>query len=97
MGFSYDLSSCPSLAKLNTDFANMRTKYKARYVRMYGICENNSKGTYANIVEAAAAQGLGVYALVWFGFDGDDKWKSRLSDITSLIQSNPKVRFYNNC
>lgn len=34
LGFSYSLSSCPSLAQLNTDFRNQRQTYNARAFRL---------------------------------------------------------------
>jgi hypothetical protein len=30
-----------------------------------------------DVVEAAYAANVGVHALIWFGFDGDSKWKGR--------------------
>ena len=36
----YGSSSGPSLAQLQTDFANMRKTFNSRYVRLYGTCDN---------------------------------------------------------
>lgn len=45
------------------------------------------------VVEAAWKNGLGIHALVWFGFDGDDKWKARRDALFSSLHSNPKAKF----
>jgi hypothetical protein len=84
----------------------MRKTYNARYVRLYSQCDSRStKSMYTDLVSAAAAQGLGLYSLVWFGapritvpcdathpslgFDGTDEYKGRLADLVSVIQTNP--------
>lgn len=36
---------------------------------------------------------MGVQALIWFGFDGDDKWKSRRDNLYDTLYSNPKAPF----
>ena len=55
-----------------------------------GVCDD--PGYLPRLVEAAAEAKLGIYALVWFGFDGDSKWKDRMARLVKLIQTNPKVR-----
>lgn len=60
----YSISSPgQSPAELKKDFGNIRTKYKGRYIRLYGTCDN--KGYYNDIVTAAWDAGLGVHALIW--------------------------------
>jgi hypothetical protein len=44
----------------------MRTEFRARYVRMYGWCDQNDY--FDRFVSAAYAAGLGVHATIWFGF-----------------------------
>lgn len=87
MGFSYDVTGCPSKSAMTSDFKRMRNEYGARYVREYGACDRNN--FQSDVVDAAYAAGVGVYALVWFGFDGGDKYKSRLDDILDAVKSNP--------
>ncbi len=44
----------------------MRSVYNARYVRMYGWCDDG--GAYLNnVVQAAYSAGMGVYFTIWFG------------------------------
>lgn len=89
LGFSYDVSWCPDGRQLLKSFKRMRTEYKARYVRIYGACDNDG---YTNeMVNAAWEAGIGVYPLIWFGFDGDDKWKTRRDSILTAIKTNPKA------
>jgi len=76
---------------LKTDFKNIRTKFKGRYVRLYGACDN--AGFYDDIVEAAWTAGLGVHALIWFGFDGGDEWITRRDSLFKTLHSNPKAKF----
>jgi hypothetical protein len=56
-------SAGQSPAELKKDFGNIRTKYKGRYIRLYGACDK--KGYYNDIVTAAWDAGLGVHALIW--------------------------------
>jgi exo-beta-1,3-glucanase (GH17 family) len=87
MGFSYASDDCQSKSKLVTDFTRMRNQFGARYVRLYSSCEWNDN--YFNDVIAAAYQtGIGVYALIWFGFDGDDSWKGRRDVLLNIIKKN---------
>ena len=46
-----------------------------------------------DVIAAAWEAGIGVHALVWFGFDGDDKWKTRRDALFASIKSNPKAPF----
>lgn len=48
------------------DFSSMRSLFKARYVRIYSVCEGNNQ-FYDDVVAAAYQSGIGVYAMVWFG------------------------------
>lgn len=91
MGFSYEITACQSPAELKKDFGNIRTKYKGRYIRLYGACDK--KGYYNDIVTAAWDAGLGVHALIWFGFDGGKEWEKRRDDLFAILKSNPKAKF----
>lgn len=69
-------------------FKRMRTSYNARYVRIYGSCD---KSMYTDqMIDTAWEAGVGVYPLIWFGYDGDDKWKTRRSNIVKAIKNNAK-------
>ncbi|KAK7053404.1 hypothetical protein VNI00_004030 [Paramarasmius palmivorus] len=46
-----------------------------------------------DIVDAAWENGLGVHALIWFGFDGDDIWITRRDVLLAALHSNPKAKF----
>ncbi|TBU41684.1 glycoside hydrolase superfamily [Dichomitus squalens] len=91
LGFSYEVSACQSPSTLDKDFANIRNNFNGRYIRLYGACDN--KGFYDDVVEAAYKNGLGVHALIWFGFDGDNKWETRRNALLSTLHSNPKAKF----
>ena len=71
------------------DFSRMKTEFGARYVRLYGNCDadwhNNA------VIEAAAGAGIGVYALIWFGWDDPNAWKWRRDALIKTIKTNPKV------
>ncbi|KAG0152315.1 hypothetical protein CROQUDRAFT_35367, partial [Cronartium quercuum f. sp. fusiforme G11] len=58
---------------------------------IYGTCD--CPGFDHDIIEVAVHTGVGFYALIWFGFDGDDKWKTRKARLLKVIQSNPKVPY----
>jgi len=45
------------------------------------------------VIDAAWEAGVGVYALVWFGFDNDDKWMTRRDTLFETLHSNPKAQF----
>ncbi|KAL9935568.1 hypothetical protein V8E36_005916 [Tilletia maclaganii] len=91
MGFSYDLSSCPSLRKLRNDFGRMRYQFHARYVRLYSACDR--PGLNDDLVTAAWENGLGLHLLIWFGFDGGNEWHHRKRDILRTIKNNPRAPF----
>ncbi|KAI0790648.1 glycoside hydrolase superfamily [Abortiporus biennis] len=91
LGFSYEVSACQSASQLNTEFADIRTRFKGRYVRLYGACDRD--GFYDDIVDAAWNNGLGVHALIWFGFDGGNIWKKRRDTLFAALHNNPKAKF----
>ncbi|KAG1777729.1 glycoside hydrolase superfamily [Suillus placidus] len=91
LGFSYEVTACQSASKLNSDFADIKNTFGSRYVRLYGACDRD--GFYDDIVNAAWATGLGVHALIWFGFDGGNQWIARRDSLVSSLISNPKAKF----
>ena len=46
-----------------------------------------------DIVEAAWDNTLGVHALIWFGWDNPDIWRTRRDSLFSSLLSNPKAKF----
>ncbi|KAJ7284400.1 B-(1-6) glucan synthase [Mycena rebaudengoi] len=91
VGFSYEVTACQSLSTLRTEFLNIRQQFKGRYIRMYGFCDR--AGFYNDIIDAAWGAGIGVHALIWFGFDGTDEWIGRRNSLFSILHSNPKAKF----
>ncbi|KAK0550223.1 hypothetical protein OC845_002753 [Tilletia horrida] len=91
LGFSYDLSSCPSLQTLRTDFKRMRSEFNSRYVRLYSSCDRASMND--DLIAAAWESGLGLHMLIWFGFDGGDQWRTRKRDLLRTIKSNPRAPY----
>ncbi|KAF5393590.1 hypothetical protein D9757_000008 [Collybiopsis confluens] len=91
VGFGYEVTACQSRSQLTTDFKNIRKKFQGRYVRLYGACDND--GFYDDVIEAAWTAGIGVHALIWFGFNGDNKWMTRRDNLFNTLQSNPKAPF----
>lgn len=91
LGFSYDVSDCPSREEMTSTFGWMRRTKRARYVRLYGGCD--AEDFDDDVIEAAADSGVGIYALIWFGFDGDDKWKGRKERLLQTINDNPKAPY----
>ncbi|KAF5367137.1 hypothetical protein D9758_003870 [Tetrapyrgos nigripes] len=91
LGFSYEVTACQSRGQLIADFANIRKQFNGRYVRMYGACDRD--GFYDDIVEAAWEAGIGVHALIWFGFDGGNIWQARCDSLVNSLWSNPKAKF----
>jgi hypothetical protein len=103
------LSAGQSLQQLKNDFADMRSTFHSRYVRLYGACDR--EGFYDDIIEAAWHASLGVHALIWvslhatcmpissylfesqFGFDGTDQWVDRRDRLFRTLHSNPKAKF----
>jgi len=85
-GFSYDIGACQSKATLTADFTRMRTKFRSRFVRLYSACDN--VGFMDNVISAAYGAGIGVYALIWFGFDGTSEWKGRRDALIKTVKTN---------
>ncbi|VDC03344.1 unnamed protein product [Peniophora sp. CBMAI 1063] len=91
VGFSYEVTACQSKTQLMKDFKDIRNTFNSRYVRLYGACD--TKGFYDDVIDAAWQNTLGVHALVWFGFDGDDIWKTRRDSLFATLHSNPLAPF----
>ncbi|KAG0704512.1 glycoside hydrolase superfamily [Suillus ampliporus] len=91
LGFSYEVTACQSISQLNSEFADIKNTFGSRYVRLYGACDRD--GFYDDIVDAAWEAGLGVHALIWFGFDGGDQWEARRDSLVSSLTTNPKAKF----
>ncbi|KAF8633436.1 hypothetical protein AX17_004606 [Amanita inopinata Kibby_2008] len=91
LGFSYEVTACQSVGQLKSEFWDIRHNFRSRYVRLYGACDRD--GFYDDIVEAAWENGLGVHALIWFGFDGDDLWIKRRDTLFASLHANPKAKF----
>ncbi|KAI6030056.1 hypothetical protein EDC04DRAFT_2898701 [Pisolithus marmoratus] len=91
LGFSYVVTGCQNLTQLNSDFADIRKNFKGRYIRLYGACDQ--PGFYDNVIEAAWQNTLGVHALIWFGFDGGNIWKTRRDNLFKTLHTNPKAPF----
>lgn len=56
-------STGQSSQQLKKDFADIRTTFHSRYVRLYGACDRD--GFYDDVVDAAWDNTLGVHALIW--------------------------------
>ncbi|KAI0305773.1 hypothetical protein B0F90DRAFT_1808931 [Multifurca ochricompacta] len=91
LGFSYEVTACQSLSQLQKEFADIRNTFHSRYVRLYGACDRS--GFYDDIITAAWDNGLGVHALIWFGFDGTNQWIGRRDSLFETLHSNPKAKF----
>lgn len=91
VGFGYDVTSCQGPDQLKGDFTNIRRRFNGRYVRLYGTCDR--VGFYNDIVNAAWDSGIGVFSLIWFGFDGGSQWMGRRDDLFGILHSNPKAKF----
>jgi len=91
MGFPYEVTACQSLDQLQRDFADIRNTFNGRYIRLYSACDN--QGFYDGVVNAAWDNGLGVHALIWFGFDGGNEWQQRRDSLVSTLYSNAKAKF----
>jgi len=70
-----------------TIFTRMRNQFGARYVRIYSTCDND--GFTDDLVNAAYQAGVGLFALMWFGFTGDNSYQGRLAAWLNTIQNNP--------
>ncbi|KAL9712002.1 hypothetical protein Ac2012v2_005078 [Leucoagaricus gongylophorus] len=91
VGFSYEVTACQNRSQLISEFKDIRNHFRSRYVRLYGACDR--KGFYEDIVDAAWEAGLGVHALVWFGFNGDDIWIGRRDTLLAALHSIPKAKW----
>ncbi|KAK0433038.1 glycoside hydrolase superfamily [Armillaria borealis] len=91
MFFLFILLAGQDLNQLLREFTDIRQRFKGRYVRIYGACDNN--GFYDDVINAAWEAGLGVHALIWFGFDGGDEWKTRRDTLFATLHTNPKAKF----
>lgn len=91
MGFSYEVTACQSPDTLKYEFGDIRRKFNGRYVRLYGACDR--PGFYDDIVNAAWQAGIGVHALIWFGWDDPDIWKTRRNTLLGTLHSNPKAKY----
>jgi hypothetical protein len=105
---SFPLSVGQSPQQLKKDFADIRTRFHSRYVRLYGACDRD--WFYDDVIDAAWDNTLGVHALIWvslhvrctpvsylyksqFGFAGADQWINRRDRLFTTLHSNPKAKF----
>ncbi|KAF8502281.1 glycoside hydrolase superfamily [Russula emetica] len=91
LGFSYEITSCQNLTQLQTDFSNMRQTFNSRFVRLYGVCDQD--GFYDDVITAAWENTLGVHALVWCGFSNCNLLQPRFNALSSTLHTNPKGKF----
>ncbi|TFK71586.1 glycoside hydrolase family 17 protein [Pluteus cervinus] len=91
IGFGYEITPCQSQDQLTQEFTDIRKRFNGRYVRLYGTCD--SDGYYNTVIEAAWSAGIGVHALIWFGFNGDNAWEGRRDALFSVLHSNPKAPY----
>ncbi|KAF8071577.1 glycoside hydrolase superfamily [Lyophyllum atratum] len=99
VGFSYEVTECQSLTKLRSEFLDIRTRFKGRYVRLYGFCDRT--GFYNDIIDAAWRAGVGVQALIWatcllsysLALTAPDEWIGRRDKLFGILHSNPKAKF----
>ncbi|KIY69813.1 glycoside hydrolase family 17 protein [Cylindrobasidium torrendii FP15055 ss-10] len=91
VGFSYEVTACQSRSTLNSEFKDIRETFDGRYVRLYGACDRT--GFYDDVIDAAWNNGLGVHALIWFGFEGGSEWKDRRDNLIDTLWNNPKAKF----
>ncbi|KAK0196176.1 glycoside hydrolase superfamily [Armillaria mellea] len=91
VGFSYEVTACQGFNQLQTEFKDIRQTFNGRYVRIYGACDR--VGFYDDVINAAWNAGVGIHALIWFGFDGDDIWQTRRDSLFAALQSNSKAKF----
>ncbi|KAF8161209.1 hypothetical protein B0H34DRAFT_796031 [Crassisporium funariophilum] len=89
LGFSYEVTACQSRGQLHREFKDIRNHFNSRYVRLYGACDREGD----DIVDAAWDNSLGVHALIWFGFNGDDIWIGRRDVLLANLHSNPRAKF----
>ncbi|KAK0212161.1 glycoside hydrolase superfamily [Desarmillaria ectypa] len=91
VGFSYEVTACQDYNQLQNEFTDIRQRFNGRYVRIYGACDR--EGFYDDVINAAWEAGLGIHALIWFGFDGGDIWKTRRDTLFATLNANPKAKF----
>ncbi|KAH8833944.1 glycoside hydrolase superfamily [Flagelloscypha sp. PMI_526] len=91
LGFSYEVTSCQSKSKMTKEFKDIRERFKGRYIRMYGNCDKAD--FYDDLIDAAWEAGIGVHALIWFGWDNPDAWKSRKAAFMKAVKSNSKAPY----
>ncbi|KDR78677.1 hypothetical protein GALMADRAFT_1364959 [Galerina marginata CBS 339.88] len=91
VGISYEVTNCQSLETLKKEFKDIRQTFKGRYVRLYGACDRT--GFYNDVIDAAWDAGVGVHALIWFGWDDPNIWKTRRDNLLGILHSNPKAKF----
>ncbi|KAK0226693.1 glycoside hydrolase superfamily [Armillaria fumosa] len=91
VGFSYEVTACQDFNQLQSEFTDIRQKFNGRYVRIYGACDR--EGFYDDVINAAWNAGVGIHALIWFGFDGGDIWQTRRDSLFATLQSNSKAKF----
>lgn len=95
-GFSYPLengdcsSSDNSFAQMDKDFAQMKRDFGASIVRMYyPVC--TQKSVFANALDAAKKNNMGVIFQVWTNFGGGDVWKQSQQAIYDVLDD-PKYK-----
>ncbi|KAJ8507377.1 hypothetical protein ONZ45_g10247 [Pleurotus djamor] len=91
LGFSYAVNSCQSISQMKKEFRDIRNTFNGRYIRVYSACDRD--GFYNDLIDAAWEAGIGVYALIWFGFDGDNIYRTRRNTLFSILHSNPRAQF----
>ena len=91
MGFSYEVSACQSPQQMLAEFTDARNTFGSRYIRMYGTCDN--AGFYDQVIDIAWQVGLGLHALIWFGFDGDNSYIPRRDTMITALTTNPRAPF----
>ncbi|KAF9558839.1 glycoside hydrolase [Agrocybe pediades] len=91
VGISYEVTACQSFTTLRKEFKDIRNTFNGRYVRLYGACDR--KGFYDDVIDAAWGAGIGVHALIWFGWDDPNIWKTRRDSLLGTLHSNPKAKF----
>lgn len=91
VGFSYEVSACQSKSDLTAQFKDIRNRFNGRYVRLYGACDRN--GFYDDVIDAAWSAGVGVHALIWFGFEGGNIWQTRRDSLLNTLKKNPRAPF----
>ncbi|KAF9440594.1 glycoside hydrolase family 17 protein [Macrolepiota fuliginosa MF-IS2] len=91
VGFSYEVEQCQSFSTLKRDFTDIKQRFRGRYVRIYGACDR--KGFYDDVINAAWQTGIGIHALIWFGFNGGSAWKTRRDALVGTLYSNRLAKF----